>query len=77
MCCLLALLDPLLRCTPFVVEPHDHPARQVQIRDNKADLREQLPGMVLDFRHHPTRRLPSGRLVEKAFVPDYWLAHGP
>jgi len=22
MCCLLALLDPLLRCTPFVVEPH-------------------------------------------------------
>jgi hypothetical protein len=32
---------------------------------------------VLDFRHHPTRRLPSGRLVEKAFVPDHWLAHGP
>jgi hypothetical protein len=27
----------------------------------------------LHFRHHPSRRFPSGRLVEKAFVPDHWL----
>jgi hypothetical protein len=27
----------------------------------------------LHFRHHPPRRLPTGRLVQKALVPDHGL----
>jgi hypothetical protein len=37
--------------------------------------------MKLHFRHHTPRRLPTGRLIEKAFVPDHGLvarsSYGP
>src|SRR5712692_2834471 len=78
---LLAFLDPLLGRAPLIVEPHYRPAGQAQIRDDKAHSREQLPEVELHLRHHPPRRLPTGRLVEKALVPDHWLvarsSHGP
>src|SRR4029077_14320285 len=76
----LAFLDPLLGCAPLVVEPHYRPARQAQIRDDEADSREQLPEVELHLRHHPSRRFPTSRLVEKALVPDHalvaWSPHG-
>src|SRR6266849_4271274 len=70
---LLAFLDPLLGRAPLIVEPHYRPAGQAQIRDDKADSREQFPEVELLLRHHPPRPLPTGRLVEKALVPDHWL----
>jgi hypothetical protein len=33
------------------------------------NTREQLSGMMFNLRHHPPRRIPACRLVEKAFVP--------
>ncbi len=66
---LLAFLDPLLGRAPFIVEAHDRPARQAQICDDEADSREQFPEAELHLRHHPSRRFPTDRLVEKAFVP--------
>ena len=47
---LLAFLDPLLGRAPFVVEPHDGTAGQVQIRDDKADPRKQLSDVELQPR---------------------------
>src|ERR1035437_9607913 len=70
---LLALLDPLLCRTPLVVKPHYRPARGFQVGHDESDSREQLPGMKLHFRHHTPRRLPTGRLIEKALVPDHRL----
>src|SRR5450759_80338 len=35
------------------------------------------PGMMLRLRHHPSGRLPTSRLVEKALVPDHWFMTGP
>ena len=37
---------------------------------NKAHAREQLPGMVLDFRHDPARLRPTSRLIPEALIPD-------
>jgi hypothetical protein len=31
----------------------------------------------LHFGHHPPRRLPTRRLVERAFAPDHRLVAGP
>src|ERR1700680_2758363 len=70
---LLAFLDPLLGCAPLIVEPHYRPARQAQISDDEADSREQFPEVELHLRHYSPRHLPTGRLVEKALVPDHWL----
>jgi len=61
MRCLLALLDPLLGRAPFVVEPHNRPTRETEIRDDKAHSPEQLSDMVLDFRHDPAR--PDSNLI--------------
>jgi hypothetical protein len=73
---LLAFLDPLLGCAPLIIETHYRSAGQAQIRDDKADSRKQLPESELHLRHHPPRHLPTGRLVEKALVPDHWFMTG-
>src|SRR5713226_3420161 len=70
---LLAFLDPLLGRATLIIEAHYRPAGQAQVRDDKADSREQFPEVELHLRHHPPRRLTTGRLVEKALVPDHWL----
>src|ERR1700686_4255313 len=77
MRCLLAFLDPLLRRAPLGIETNYRPAVQAQIRDDEADAREQLPKVELHLRYHPSRPLPTGRLVEKALVPDHWLVARP
>src|ERR1019366_3130827 len=43
----------------------------------KADAREQLARVVLDFRHDPSGRGPAVRLVVETLVPDERLAAGP
>src|ERR1700680_1065564 len=73
---LLALLDPLLRRAPLIVEPDYRPARQAQIRDDETDSREQFPEVELHLRHYSPRRFPTGRLVQKALVPDHWFMTG-
>jgi hypothetical protein len=47
---LLAFFDPLLGGAPFVVERHHRATRETEIRHNEADAREQLVGVVVDFR---------------------------
>ena len=46
---LFALLDPLLGRAALVVEAHDGPIGEREIRHDEADAREQLAGVVLDF----------------------------
>src|SRR5450432_1408739 len=70
---LLAFLDPLLGRAPLIIEPYYRPAGQAQVRDDKPDSRKQLPEVELQLRHYSPRHLPTGRLVEKALVPDHWL----
>src|ERR1035441_5895997 len=70
---LLALLDPLLGRAPLVIEPYHRPARRLQISHDESHSREQLPSMELHLRHHTPRRLPTGRLIQKALVPDHGL----
>src|SRR5882762_2245886 len=70
---LLAFLDPLLGCAPLIIEAHYRPAWQAQVRDDKADSREQFPEVELHLRYYSPRHLPTGRLVEKALVPDHGL----
>src|ERR1035437_9940122 len=78
---LLALLDPLLGRAPLVIEPYHRPARRLQVGHDEAYSREQLPSMELHLRHHTPRRLPTGRLIQKALVPDHGLvarsSYGP
>jgi hypothetical protein len=50
----LTFLDPLFRGAALVVEPHDRAAGEGKIRDDEADAREQLAGVMLDFRHDPS-----------------------
>src|SRR5512135_225697 len=47
-----------------------------QIGDDEADSREQFPEVELHLRHHPSRRFPTRRLVQKALVPDHWFMTG-
>jgi len=74
---LLAFLDPLLRRAPLVMETHYRPAGQAQIRDDEANSRKQLSDVELHLRYYPPRRFPTGRLLEKAFVPDHWFVARP
>src|ERR1035437_7865035 len=78
---LLAFLDPLLGCASLIIETHYRPARQAQVRHDKADSGKQLSDVELHLRHYSSCGLPTSRLVEKALVPDHWLvarpAHGP
>src|SRR5712692_5508239 len=74
---LLAFLDPLLGCAPLIIEPHYRPAGQAQVRDDKADSREQLALMVLDLGDDPSRLRPAPRLEREALVAHQWLAAGP
>src|ERR1700674_921552 len=74
MRCLLAFFDPLLGRAPLIIERHYRPAGQAQVCDDKADSRKQLPEVELHLRYYSPRHLPTGRLVEKALVPDHWLA---
>src|ERR1019366_5165814 len=78
---LLTFLDPLLGCSPLIIETYYRPTGQAQIRDDKADSRKQLFDVELHLRYYPSCCLPTGRLVEKALVPDHWLvarpSHGP
>src|SRR5258708_17892617 len=73
---LLALLDPLFSRPPLVIEPHHCSTGQAQVCDDKADWRKQLPDVELHLRYYSPRHLPTGRLVEKAFVPNHWLLTG-
>src|SRR2546426_4974814 len=70
---LLAFFDPLLGRAPLVIETHYRPAGQAQVCDDKADSRKQFPEVELHLRYYSPRHLPTGRLVEKALVPDHWL----
>ena len=36
--CQLAFLDPLFHRGPFIVEPHDRPARRLQVSHDEARL---------------------------------------
>ena len=70
---LLAFLDPLLGGPALVVKPHDGTIGEREIRDDRADTREQLTYMVLDFRHDPSGRAPALRLIPDIVVPDQRL----
>src|SRR5580704_18897678 len=64
MRCLLAFLDPLLGCAPLIIETHDRPTGQAQVRDDKADSREQLPEVELHLSpppDAPSSNWPLGR----------------
>src|ERR1039457_4523984 len=78
---LLALLDPLLGRAPLVIEPYHRPARRLQVGHDEAYSREQLSEVELHFRHYPTCCLPTGRLIQKALIPDHGLvarsSYGP
>src|SRR5664279_4378970 len=78
---LLALLDPLLRRAPLVIEPYHRPARRLQVGHDEAYSREQLPSMELHLRHHTSRRLPARGLIEEALVPHQGIvarsSYGP
>src|ERR1022692_4864330 len=74
---LLAFFDPLLRRASLVVETDHSPAVRPQVGHDESDSGEQLPKVELHLRHHPTRRLPTRRLVEKALVPDHGFMTGP
>ena len=74
---LLTFLDPLLGRASLIIETHYRPAGQAQVRYDKTDSRKQLPEVELHLRHHPPRRFPTGRLVEKALVPDHGFMIGP
>jgi hypothetical protein len=52
---LLAFLDPLLGRASFVLEPHFRPARQAQVRNDKAHSRKRLALMVPDLGDDPSR----------------------
>jgi hypothetical protein len=65
---LFAFLDPLLRGGAPIVEPYHCPTGQAQIRHDKADAREQLAGMVFDFRHDPPRLRLTACLIGKTLV---------
>src|ERR1700674_1219995 len=73
---LLAFFDPLLGRAPPIIETHYRPAGQAQVRDDKADSREQLPEVELHLRHYSPRRFPTGRFVQEALVPDHWFMTG-
>jgi hypothetical protein len=74
---LLPLFDPLFRGAALVVEPHDGAIGEREIRHDEADAREQLAGVVFDFRHDPSGRGPAVRLILEAFVPNERLEAGP
>jgi hypothetical protein len=42
----------------FIVEAHDGATRQLEVRHDEPNAREQLASMVLDFRHDPSGRGP-------------------
>ena len=57
---LLAFLDSLLGRAALVVKPHDRSIRDLEIRHDEADAREQLTHVMLDFCHDsPGRRLSA------------------
>jgi hypothetical protein len=66
----LPAMNPLLRRDPLVIEPYNGAIRELEIRHDEADARNQLAGMVLDLRHDPSRLRPTAHLVGKALVPD-------
>ncbi len=74
---LLALLDPLLGRAALVVEPHHRPTGELEIRDDESDAREQLAGMVFNFRHDPPRLRPTACLILKTLAPDERLTAWP
>ena len=69
---LLAFLDPLLGRASLIIEPHYRPAGQAQVRDDKADSRKQLAGMVLDLGDDPSRLRPAPRPLREALVAHRW-----
>src|ERR1019366_9428999 len=70
---LLPLFDPLLSRAPLVVKTDHGPAGRLQVGHDEAYSREQLSEVELHFRHYPTCCLPTGRLIQKALVPDHGL----
>src|ERR1039457_3950788 len=78
---LLPLFDPLLGRAPLVVKTDHGPAGRLQVGHDEAYSREQLSEVELHFRHYPTCCLPTGRLIQKALVPDHGLvarsSYGP
>ena len=74
---LLAFLDPLLGRAALVVKPHDGVIGELEIRHDEADAREQLAGVMLDFRHDPSGGGPAVRLIMETLVADERLATGP
>src|ERR1700681_1752705 len=74
---LLTFFDPLLGRAPLVIEPYHRPTGQAQVRDDEANSRKQLTDVELHLRHYSSCCLPTGRLVEKALVPDHWLVARP
>lgn len=70
---LLTFLDPLLGDPSLVAEAYYRATRQAQIGHDEAHVREQLPGVMLHLRYHPSGRLPIRRLIEIALVPDHRL----
>src|ERR1039458_7933808 len=69
---LLAFLDPLLRRPSLVIEAHYRPARCLKVGHDEPHSWEQLPEVELHLRHHPSRPLPTRRLVEKAPCTTRW-----
>ena len=74
---LLAFLDPLLGGPALVVKSHDGAIGEREIRHDKADAREQLADVVLDFCHDPSGRGPAVRLILDALIADERRAAGP
>ena len=62
------IFHTLLRCPPLIVKPHHRPTRQSQVGHAEPHLWGQLPRMTLYLCHHPSGRLPTRGLVQKALV---------
>ena len=74
-----ACLPSLIHCSASLVCCRTgHPsARRPEVGDDEPDSGEQLPGMELNFRHHPPWRLPTGGLIEKSLAPHHRFVTGP
>ena len=63
---ILAFLDPLLGCTPSIIELRHPRSRSRQVSDDEADARIELTRMPLDLGHDPAGLAPSRSLVAEA-----------
>ena len=66
----LAFLDPLLGCTPAIVELRHPRSRSRQVGDDEADLGVQLTRMPLDLGHDTAGLAPGRGLVAEAGMKD-------